>query len=225
MATEPERIVGRPLLLQVLLPWPLLVGCGAMAVLGLFRHLWFYRDELAAGGTPRVLALGMAGFIAVVAITLLATGWPGLRWYLERHRLEEDRPQEPWLWSARPWDSEKSVAPGGVFRYARYPFRLGGAVEGTLALSGPLASAPRLRLTLLCLHERTEGKNRRVMYGRHEDVLVVDAPPGLIRIPLPKKPDLSTSFRYGQEDLYWVLDVEAEPPGADRATFLLPVYA
>jgi len=222
---EPRRLQGRQPLPQPLLPWPFLIGFSAMSVFGLVRHLFTYREALAAGGSARTFALAFAGVIVAAGLGFFAAGWPGLRGFLERQRLEAERPKEPWAWSARPWDPEKSVAPGGVFRYARYPFFLGGAVEGSLSLRGLLASAPVLVVTLRHLHEQS-ARTRSVDCLYEDDVRIPTAADGEIpiRIPLPRDRDLTTVFSTSG-DHYWVLDVEADPPGGERVTFLVPVYA
>lgn len=222
---EPRRLAGRQPLPQPFLPWPFLIGFAAMSVFGLVRHLFTYRAALAAGGSGRTFALAFAGVIVAAGLGFFAAGWPGLRWFLARQRLETERPKEPWTWSARPWDPEKSVAPGGVFRYARYPFFLGGAVEGSLTVAGSLASAPGLVVTLRHLEEHAS-RTRTVDCLYEDDARVPTATDGEIpiRIPLPRDPGMTTTFTTSG-DRYWVLDIEADPPGGERVTFLVPVYA
>lgn len=222
---EPRRLQGRQPLPQPFLPWPFLIGFAGMSVFGLVRHLWSSREALAAGGSARTFALAFAGVIVAAGAGFLAAGWPGLRGFLARQRLEAERPKEPWTWSARPWDPEKCAVPGGVFRFARYPFFLGGAVEGSLSLHGALASAPGLVVTLRHLHE--QAARTRLVDCLYEDDVRIPTVPGSevpVRIPLPRDRDLTTVFSTSG-DHYWVLDVEADPPGGERVTFLVPVYA
>lgn len=122
------------------------------------------------------------------------------------------------------------------FRFERFPFFLGEAVEGRLQLDAPI-EARSLRLTLRCQQEFSKSGGTmndhhtvvgaRTLHAEVRDVVwdpqaeTVDLP---LSFSLPEDPKLETELSAGLPR-YWELVVEAETPGPDlRVVLLVPVY-
>ena len=227
--TPRKEIKGRFPVMNKLMPWPFAALFGVAGVVGSMKTVW---SAPRSSDAFRYLAYAVALALAIGAIVLLRIAFRGLRDFNARLQREENHPHEPWLWSHRPWDPEKSPAldaKGGAFRFARFPFLLGDEVSGTLTLPGSLANAGRLVLNLRHMEEEpvrsvSGGRNAMTVFCGFEHRLEVDGTGGgdmPVRFPLPADSTLTTAF--GPFSKYWVLDVESVPAG-ERASFLLPVY-
>ena len=230
--TERKKIPGRVGLRQRL-PWPFAGLFGLVGVFGAIKTLWMAEPESFRYATP--LRYAVATVLAIGGVVLLRIAIRGLRDFQGRLQREEGSPDKPWLWSARPWDPENSLSlePGvGVFKFDRFPYFFGNEITGTITLNGPLATSPRLLLTLRHLEEEpvkrlTGGTpSKMAIYSVYEHSVEVDgAREGSlpVRLPLPSW-DPRFKIHFGPFNVYWVLDVETVPPGSERASFLLPIY-
>jgi hypothetical protein len=210
------------------LPWPFAALFGAVCVFGAIKSVW----TAPAAGTFRLIAFAVAAALSVGGVVLLRMALRGFVKFQARIKRQENHPHEPWLWSRRPWDPEMSASlePNqGVFRFGRFPFRLGGDVTGRLMLTGPLASASRLALNLRHMEEEPvpgimgSGRQAMTVWSAWEHCVEVDGHGEMtVQLPLPSDANLTSEF--GPFSKYWVLDVETVPPSAARASFVLPVY-
>jgi hypothetical protein len=122
--------------------------------------------------------------------------------------------------------------------FARFPFRLGSAIEAGLEASRKIATAPSISLVLRYIEEVTEttgsGKNRsshQVLYCLHEVKQELSSSQfdsgseGEIPISIRLPPGEFANRLIDTPRRYWELEIKAETPGIDYAArFLLPVY-
>jgi hypothetical protein len=223
---------GRRPLSGTEIPWPFMGLFGLVGVFGGIKFVWREWDT-AGEGAFRYVLLAVGAVLVIGGAVLLRIALRGWSDFQRRSRLQENHPQEPWLWSRRLWDPAGAVSQelnGGVFQFERFPFRLGSDVSGEMTLAGPLAGAPRLALHLRHMEEEpvgsiSGGRNVMTVYCDHEYRVEVIGPGAgalTVRLPLPADPALTSEF--GPYCKYWVLDVESVPPTGERTSFILPVY-
>lgn len=121
------------------------------------------------------------------------------------------------------------------FVFERFPFFLGGTLEGRMHSTRPIGAAS-IRIELRCVQEgyvtSGSGKNRStriVRYELHSQILDVEGGERVHEIPVtfevPKVGDWATRLAV-PPPRYWEVEFSALTPGVDyRATFMVPIYA